>query len=93
MEVYGRLKAAFREYRQRVAKHQPTEAVEHAIIFYAGWLGHYVADGWQPLHTTIRYNGCDGPNPNGYTTEHHIHSNSRVTTWPQRLAPKISPDW
>lgn len=74
MEVYGRLKAAFREYRQRLATHQPTHAVQQAIIFYAGWLGHYVADGSQPLHTTIKYNGWVGPNPNGYTTEHHIHA-------------------
>jgi len=73
MEVYGRLKAAFREYRQRLASHQPTQAVQHAIAFYAGWMGHYVADGSQPLHTTIHYNGWVGPNPNGYTTEHHIH--------------------
>ena len=73
MEVYGRLKAAFREYRQRLAAHQPTLAVQQAIIFYAGWLGHYVADGSQPLHTTIQYNGWVGPNPNGYTTQHTIH--------------------
>ena len=73
LEVYGRLKAAFREYRQLRAAHQPTQAAEHAIIFYAGWIGHYVADGSQPLHTTIQYNGWTGPNPNGYTTEHHIH--------------------
>ena len=73
-EVYGRLKAAFREYRQRNATHQPTEAVEQAIIFYAGWLGHYVADGSQPLHTTIQYNGWVGANPNGYTSQHGIHS-------------------
>jgi hypothetical protein len=74
MEVYGRLKAAFREYRQRLAAHQPTQAVQHAIIVYAGWMGHYVADGAQPLHTTIHYNGWVGPNPNEYTTEHRIHS-------------------
>ena len=74
MEVCGRLKAAFREYRQRQAAHQPTQAVQQAIIFYAGWLGHYVADGSQPLHTTIQYNGWVGPNPNGYTTEHRIHA-------------------
>ena len=74
MEVYGRLKAAFREYRQRQAAKQPTQAVQQAIIFYAGWLGHYVADGSQPLHTTIHYNGWVGPNPNGYTTEHGIHA-------------------
>jgi len=74
MEVYGRLKAAFREYRQQQAAHQPTQAVQQAIIFYAGWLGHYVADGSQPLHTTIQYNGWVGPNPNGYTTQHSIHA-------------------
>lgn len=73
MEVYSRLKAAFREYRQLLAAHQPTKPVQQAIIFYAGWLGHYVADGAQPLHTTIQYNGWVGPNPNRYTTEHHIH--------------------
>src|SRR5579863_6290444 len=74
MEVYGRLKAAFREYRQMKAAHHPTASVEQAIIFYAGWMGHYVADGSQPLHTTIKYNGWVGPNPNGYTTEHSIHA-------------------
>ena len=74
MEVYGRLKAAFREYRQRLAAHQPTQAVQQAIIFYAGWLGHYVGDGSQPLHTTVQYNGWVGPNPNGYTTGHSIHA-------------------
>lgn len=74
MEVYGRLKAAFREYRQLQAAHQATVAVQQAIIFYAGWLGHYVGDASQPLHTTIQYNGWVGPNPNGYTTEKGIHS-------------------
>lgn len=74
MEVYGRLKAAFREYRKLKSDHQPTASVEHAIIFYAGWLGHYVADAAQPLHTTIQYNGWVGPNPNGYTTQHDIHA-------------------
>jgi hypothetical protein len=74
MEVFGRLKAAFREYRHRREQHQPTAPVERAIVFYAGWLGHYVADGSQPLHTTIQYNGWVGPNPKGYTTEHGIHA-------------------
>jgi hypothetical protein len=74
LEIYDRLKAAFREYRQLQSEHKPTQAVQQAIIFYAGWLGHYVADGSQPLHTTIHYNGWVGPNPNAYTTEHGIHS-------------------
>jgi hypothetical protein len=88
MEVYGRLKAAFREYRHRRAAHQPTLAVERAIVFYAGWLGHYVADGSQPLHTTIHYNGWVGPNPNGYTTEHGIHAKFETTYVGQNITAK-----
>jgi hypothetical protein len=72
-EVWERLKAALREYRNLAAAKQDTRGVEAAAIFYAGWLGHYVGDASQPLHTTIQYNGWVGPNPNGYTTEHQIH--------------------
>ncbi len=72
-EVWERLKAAMREYRTLKAKSEDTRQVEQAIIFYAGWLGHYVGDGAQPLHTTVQYNGWTGPNPNGYTTAHTIH--------------------
>jgi S1/P1 Nuclease len=72
-EVWERLKATLREYRRLVAAGQDTRGVEAAAIFYAGWLGHYVGDGSQPLHTTIRYNGWVGPNPNNYTTGHQIH--------------------
>src|ERR1700692_3238438 len=56
MEIYGRLKASFREYRQLTASHQPTQPVEQAIIFYADWLGHYVAGGCPPLQHTILLN-------------------------------------
>lgn len=39
-----------------------------------GTLSHYVADGAQPLHTTIHFNGwASETNPKGYTTE-KIHS-------------------
>jgi hypothetical protein len=74
MEIFGRLKNAFREYRNLLERHQPTEFVEHKIVFYAGWLGHYVADGSQPLHTTIHYNGWVGANPKGYATRRGIHA-------------------
>ena len=73
-EVWQRLKVDFREYRKLLAANQNTAPVQTAILFDAGWLGHYVADGSMPLHTSIQYNGWVGPNPNGYTTEHHIHS-------------------
>jgi hypothetical protein len=72
-EIWERLKAALREYRHVAADRQDTRPVEQAIVFYAGWLGHYVGDASQPLHTTIQYNGWVGPNPNGYTTGHQIH--------------------
>lgn len=72
-EVWERLKAAMRQYRAMVAAKENTAPVEAAIVFYAGWLGHYVGDGSQPLHVTVQYNGWTGPNPNGYTTEHQIH--------------------
>ncbi len=72
-EIWERLKAALREYRALQTAHQDTRGVEAAAIFYTGWLGHYVGDASQPLHTTIQYNGWVGPNPNGYTTGHQIH--------------------
>jgi hypothetical protein len=72
-EVWERLKSAMREYRKLSVAKLDTRPVEQAIIFYAGWLGHYVGDGSQPLHVTIQFNGWTGPNPNGYTTDHKIH--------------------
>ena len=48
-EVYERLQAALREYRDQKAKGEDTKPVEAAAIFYAGWLGHYVGDGSMPL--------------------------------------------
>ncbi len=73
-EVWERLKSAMRDYRELSAQNQDTKPVQAAILFYAAWLGHYVGDGSQPLHTTIQYNGWTGPNPNGYTTDHTIHA-------------------
>jgi hypothetical protein len=73
MEVFERLIVAFREYRHALRDHKSTEFAERNAIFYAGWLGHYVADGSNPLHTTVNYNGWTTANPNGYTTEKTIH--------------------
>ena len=72
-EVFQRLVVAFREYRRLQKEGKPTADAEQNAIFYAGWLGHYVADGANPLHTTIQYNGWVGDNPNGYTTSKNIH--------------------
>jgi hypothetical protein len=73
-EVWERLKVGMREYRTLLAAKQDTKPAEGEILFYAGWLGHYVADGSMPLHTSMQYNGWTGPNPNNYTTEHKIHA-------------------
>jgi hypothetical protein len=73
MEIYDRLRVAFREYRRMKAAHQKTGPVEQNIVFYMGWLGHYVGDASNPMHTSIHYNGWVGPNPHHYTAEHKIH--------------------
>jgi hypothetical protein len=50
--------------------------IEGRIIQDAGILGHFVADGSQPLHTTIHFNGwAEGrPNPAGFTDDRTLHA-------------------
>jgi hypothetical protein len=73
-EVYERLHSAFRDYRNAIKARQDTKPIEAEIVFYAGWLGHYVGDAAQPLHTSIQHDGWVGPNPKGYTTQPGLHS-------------------
>jgi hypothetical protein len=73
-ELYQRLRVAFRQYRMLQAANRDTAPVEGEIVFLAGWLGHYVGDGSQPLHLTYRYNGWIGDNPHHYDESHHIHA-------------------
>ncbi len=73
IEVYERLIVAFREYRRALRDHRSPEFAEANAIFYAGWLGHYVGDGSNPLHTTIQHNGWVGPNPRKFTTANTVH--------------------
>jgi len=72
-EVYQRLQSAFRDYRAARKTKQDLQPIEAEILFYAGWLGHYVADGAQPMHTSIHINGWVGPNPRGYITQQKFH--------------------
>ena len=72
-EVYERLQSAFRDYRAALKTHEDLKPIEAEILFYAGWLGHYVGDGAQPMHTSIHINGWVGPNPHGYITEKQFH--------------------
>lgn len=58
----------------RAAHDSTTRAyIERRIIDDAGIVGHYVADGSNPAHTTIQFNGWKGPNPNGYATDRRFH--------------------
>jgi hypothetical protein len=71
-EVYERLQSAFRDYRAALKTQKKLSPIEAEILFYAGWLGHYVGDGAQPMHTSVQYDGWTGPNPHGYAT-HGVH--------------------
>lgn len=74
-EDFERLRADMRQYRARLEAHQSTRLVEQAILHDAGILGHFVADGSQPLHTTVNYNGwAERENPEGFTRLRGIHS-------------------
>jgi hypothetical protein len=73
LELSQTLRLEFRLWRAATddaTKH----AIEARIINDAGILGHYVADGSNPLHTSRQYNGWTGPNPNGYATDTRTHS-------------------
>jgi hypothetical protein len=88
IEIFDRLKASFREYRllsgefsgKDFSDIEPMSAadlpyVQHAILFYAGWLGHYIADGAMPLHTTINNNTWVAKeNPKGFSRTKPAHT-------------------
>ena len=72
LELTQRMRVAFRQWRNAP---NDTERgwIEARIINDAGTLGHYVADGSNPAHTSIHYNGWAGANPNGYATDTRFH--------------------
>jgi hypothetical protein len=73
LELTQRLREEFRLWR--AATDTRTRGwIEARIINDAGILGHYVADGSNPHHTTIHYDGWIGDNPNGYTTARGFHA-------------------
>ncbi len=78
MENYDRMEAAMRMYRRVIlisttVGQQQAEFLARDIAFYMGWMGHYAADGEQPLHDTIQHDGWQGPNPHHYTSDPRIH--------------------
>jgi hypothetical protein len=69
LEGYQKIQVMFRLWRdqQNAAER---EQIEQNIIYYAGVVGHYIADGSQPLHTTIHFNGWStSQNPDLNTRE------------------------
>jgi hypothetical protein len=72
LEYVSKLRGDFRLWR--IAPDSTVRAwVEQRIIEDAGILGHFVADGSNPHHTTKHFNGWVGDNPNGYTTDNRFH--------------------
>ncbi len=97
IEVFERLQSGFREYRNLQRAGADTRPAEAAVLFYAGWLGHYVGDGANPLHVTVNYNGwVQKENPNQYVTTPGIHAEFESTfvhanIKPADVAPLVAP--
>lgn len=72
LEGFQKLRMEFRLWRQAT---DPIKRamIEQQIITVAGIMGHYVADGANPHHTTIHHNGWIGDNPKGYSTDKQLH--------------------
>lgn len=69
LEGYQKVQVMFRLWRDPKNAAE-REQIEQNIIYYAGVLGHYVADASQPLHTTIHFNGwTTSSNPDNFTRE------------------------
>lgn len=73
LEVWQRLRVGFRDWRG-APNDQVRLWIEDRIINDAGILGHYVADGSNPHHTTQHHDRWIGENPRGFTTERGFHS-------------------
>ncbi len=69
LEGYQKIQVLFRMWRDR--QHEAErDQIEQNIIYYAGVVGHYVADGSQPLHASVHFNGWStSSNPQLYTRE------------------------
>jgi hypothetical protein len=69
LEGFEQVQVMFRLWRDPRYANERGQ-IEQNAIFYAGVLGHYIADGANPLHTTIHYNGWSTSlNPDHFTRE------------------------
>ena len=72
LEMTQRLRVGFRQWRAAETDRERAY-VEARILNDAGILGHYVADGSNPHHTTIHYNGWAGDDGRFATLERGFH--------------------
>lgn len=76
LELHQRLLTEFRLWRRSQPGSANRKFIEQRIINDAGILGHYVADGANPHHTTVHNNGwAEGfPNPKNFKPAPGFHS-------------------
>ncbi|CAN5793127.1 hypothetical protein BH23GEM6_BH23GEM6_01780 [soil metagenome] len=96
LELTQRLRVGFREWRAATDPRE-REWIEQRIINDAGILGHFVADGSNPAHTTVHHNGWVGDNPRGYATDDRFHSRFesafvRAQIGPEHVREKLGRD-
>ena len=72
LELAQQLRVDFRNWRAAPDSLKPW--IEQRIVDDAGILGHYVADGSNPMHVSDQYNGWTRANPNGYATDKQTHA-------------------
>jgi hypothetical protein len=72
-DTYGEQHAASADDRASFAADRKLREI--VTIRDIGYFGHFVADGSQPLHVTVHFNGWgDFPNPNNYTESKQFHA-------------------
>ena len=72
LEGFQKIEVLFRLWRD--PQHEAErDQIEQNIIYYAGVVGHYVADGSQPLHTSIHYNGWTTSSNSQLFTREPLH--------------------
>jgi hypothetical protein len=105
LEIFERLVAAFHSYRivtgefpeKTYADMAPMDKqdrpeVEASVIFYAGWLGHYIGDVSMPLHDTVNLAGwTQKENPHNYAVSNNIHHRLELVADAALEAGKLNP--
>lgn len=79
VENFAKLQVQFKTLRMLESLNEPVrkpqvDQVRSQILVTMGLLAHFVADGAQPLHTTIHHHGWVGDNPHGYTARYSFHA-------------------